>query len=392
MRFTEPHPIDHTSVVAPRRTRRPARGAHRALLAQWASSTPIADASLPTAAPTTSSDASLAAFIDAMPDAIVLTDRAGRIQLVNRQTEGMFQYARAELVGLPVEVLLPRRQHAIHARHRARFVAHPRPRPMGSGLSLFGRRRDGTEFPVAVSLNVYHAAAGEYVVSAVRDVTALRHSQQALVDAERNRIARDLHDAVTQSLFSASMIAEALPGVWARNPNDAARGMEELRRLTRGALAEMRTLLVELRPAGLLEKPLGTLIAQLAEATSTTTQRPIVVETQDDGGVVAPTVQVALYRIVQEALNNVEKHSGARQVHIVLRHRRGAIALRLEDDGVGFDRHAAAAPPSTGGHLGVPIMRERAKSIGATLALRSQPGKGTTLSVHVPHAWQEAIP
>src|SRR5262249_48534961 len=100
-----------------------------------------------------------AAVLEAAPDAMALVDPEGRIALVNRQVAVLFGYTRADLVGQPIELLVPERFHAIHQGHRAHYVAQPRTRPMGTDLALFGRHKDGSEFPVAVSLSPLASAA-----------------------------------------------------------------------------------------------------------------------------------------------------------------------------------------------------------------------------------------
>jgi len=192
---------------------------------------------------------------------------------------------------------------------------------------------------------------------------------------ERQRLARELHDAVTQTLFSASLIAEALPDAWRQSPAKAQRGVEELRRLTRGALAEMRTLLLELRPGALAEKPLGELLGALCTSVTSRTRIPIELDVTGDA-LLAPTIQIALYRMTQEALNNIAKHAAPSQVTITFQCDSEQVQLRITDDGRGFDP-SAVAPES----LGLGIMRERAASIGATLCVESQPGEGTEVRV-----------
>jgi PAS domain S-box-containing protein len=193
---------------------------------------------------------------------------------------------------------------------------------------------------------------------------------------ERNRLARELHDAVTQTLFSASVIAESIPRIWERHPDEARRGLEELRQLTRGALAEMRALLIELRPAGLLEKPLADLLRNLTEAATNRMRVPIELSVDGDG-TLPQDVQITLYRIAQEALNNISKHAESSQVTIALRCRMPEVDLIVQDNGRGFDVGQIPA-----GHLGIGIMRERAKEIGAKLEVRSQPGQGTRITVN----------
>ncbi|MEJ2555222.1 MAG: response regulator [Anaerolineae bacterium] len=200
--------------------------------------------------------------------------------------------------------------------------------------------------------------------------------RQAAASAERERLARDLHDAVTQTLFSASLIAEAIPRVWERHPAEGRDGLDELRQLTRGALAEMRTMLVELRPTALTEKPVGELLRHLTEAVTSRTRIPVTLRVEGDTSL-EPDVQIVLYRIAQEALNNVAKHSGARQVLISLRCQPRQVSLEISDDGRGFDPGDVLPD-----QLGLGIMRERAESIGAEIRIASQPERGTQVEVH----------
>ena len=195
------------------------------------------------------------------------------------------------------------------------------------------------------------------------------------VAAERSRLARDLHDAVTQTLFSTSLIADVLPRLWERDQKEARRRLEELRQLTRSALAEMRTLLLELRPTALAEVELGELLRLLAEAIGGRARVPITV-TVDGQCVLPPDVQIAMYRIAQEALNNVARHANASQVAVWLCCRDDAIELRISDDGRGFDPSCVAP-----GHLGLNIMHERAETLGATLRIISQPEAGAQVVI-----------
>jgi signal transduction histidine kinase len=148
--------------------------------------------------------------------------------------------------------------------------------------------------------------------------------------------------------------------------------LQELRQLSRGALAEMRTLLMELRPAALVEANLDDLLRQLGEAVAGRTGLPVTVHV--DGSRTLPDeVHVALYRIAQEALNNVVKHAHAGQVEVYLHCSPAAGAeLSVSDDGCGFE--VSDVEP---GELGLGIMHERAQAIGAALTIESQPGHGT---------------
>lgn len=199
------------------------------------------------------------------------------------------------------------------------------------------------------------------------------------VTADRTRLARDLHDAVTQTLFSASLTAEVLPDLWEMDVEEAQRSTEELRQLTRGALAEMRTLLLELRPATLTQTHLSDLIKQLCEAFIGRSRLPIVLNIEGDCQL-PPEVQVAFYRIAQESLNNVFKYARATRVNVSLFISSTMVRFEVCDNGVGFDM-STSKPTS----LGMRIMRERAEAIGADFQINSTLGSGTCVEV----TWNE---
>jgi PAS domain S-box-containing protein len=222
-------------------------------------------------------------------------------------------------------------------------------------------------------------AYGDQAALAIGNAQLREQLQVAAATSERDRLARELHDAVTQTLFSASLIAEALPHVWEHDPVEGRRGLEELRRLTRGAAAEMRTLLLELRPAALTEKPLEELLRHLSGAMTSRTRVPIVLSAERTGSL-PPDVQIALYRIAQEALNNVAKYAGASEVSVGLCVEREQVILVVRDDGRGFDMDEVLPD-----QLGIGIMRERAMGIGASLEVASSPGQGTLVTVRWPN-------
>jgi PAS domain S-box-containing protein len=208
----------------------------------------------------------------------------------------------------------------------------------------------------------------------IEEELAKKAAEEA-VAADRTRLARDLHDAVTQTLFSASLTAEVLPDLWEMDVDEAKRSTEELRQLTRGALAEMRTLLLELRPSTLTQTRLGDLIRQLCEAFIGRSRLPITLNIEGDCEL-PPEVQVAIYRIAQESLNNVFKYARATKVDVNLFLSPSTVHFKVCDNGIGFDM-ATSKPTS----LGMRIMRERAEAIGAEYHINSAPGSGTCVEV-----------
>ncbi|MCO5203832.1 MAG: sensor histidine kinase [Anaerolineae bacterium] len=211
-------------------------------------------------------------------------------------------------------------------------------------------------------------------LEASQEKLLLEASVRAVTD-ERTRLARDLHDDVTQTIYSAALITEALPRIWERNPDEARRNLVKLRQLLRGALAEMRTMLFELRPASLESADLDILITQLADAFTGRTRIPVQLKLSGENKL-PPDVKIACYRIAQETFNNIEKHARAEHVTLILNRQPDELMLTIQDDGVGFGEDAVSAE-----NLGLTIMQERATGIGAELQIESEPASGTQVSL-----------
>jgi protein-histidine pros-kinase len=141
------------------------------------------------------------ALLESAPDAMVIVDAGGHIQLVNRQTERVFGYQREELIGQPIEVLVPERFHGRHVGHRNGYLAQPGVRPMGAGLQLYARRKDGSEFPVEISLSPLATEQGTLVSAAVRDITARKQAEEQfrglLESAPDAMVIVDVHGRIT---------------------------------------------------------------------------------------------------------------------------------------------------------------------------------------------------
>lgn len=260
------------------------------------------------------------------------------------------------------------------------YAAHPlvaRGRVLGT-LSFGARDRPRfTEEELAVMKTVAdHVAIALDRDHAERELRK-REAEVAARD-ERSRLARDLHDSVTQALFAASLKAEALALGDERISSDTAQTIEEVRRLNRGALAQMRTMLLELRSEPLEAAPVEQLLRNLIEATESRSSVEVALSVRGET-LLSPARHVAVYRITQEALNNVVRHARAEHAWVDLTLETGRGSLVIRDDGSGFE---LSAPGPT--HLGVRSMRERAAEAGADLSIVAAPGEGTVVTLAWP--------
>jgi signal transduction histidine kinase len=223
--------------------------------------------------------------------------------------------------------------------------------------------------------------AADVLASATENARLYQRAQEAAVLEERSRLARDLHDSVSQQLFSMTLTAQAARAQLAKNPARATSQLERLQETAAAALAEMRALIFQLRPPGLSEQGLVAALQQhvaaLDRREGLTVELLVSGEERHTRG-----AEQAIYRIVQESLNNVVKHAGMCSVAITLDMQSDELRLRVADNGNGFDPSSESYLTSR--HLGLTSMRERAAEIGGTLDLRSQPGQGTEVIVVVP--------
>jgi len=319
-------------------------------------------------------------IVSTVPDMIYIFDlEQERNVYVNQAAKGLSGYSVEEMGAsgnrLPLDIIHPDDLGSFLA-HRDRILQASDGELIEQSYRI--KHRDGHWGWAQCRETVFaRDAAGKVtqIFGVAQDVTLRKHAEDELQETaaaqERQRLARELHDSVSQTLFSATMIAQTLPLLWDKGEDVVKKNLDELTRLTRGALAEMRTLLNELRPTAIETADLGELLSQLLDAARGRTSAECTLAIDGDGGL-PPEVQVSLYRVAQEALNNITKHARARHVKVRLVRDEEGVVLSISDDGRGFQPDQALSD-----HFGLGIMNERAQEVGASVTVHSEPGQGT---------------
>lgn len=322
----------------------------------------------------------------AAPDGILLVGREGRVRDLNPKAEELFGYERDELVGEPVEALVPEGVRELHRRERREYVDDPEPRPMGIGMELRGRRKDGTEFPVEISLSPVRRDGETLVIAMVRDVTQRKRLRDfgagavRAAEEERRRIARELHDDVAQRV--ATLLLRLRLAQRAERTSEKDEILEQIRDELLECSEAIRRLARGLRPPALQDAGLDAAIRSHVRERLDGEDLAVELELAGVGERVDEDVQLVVYRVVQEALSNTLRHAEADRVRIRLGLRDERVVAEVEDDGRGFD--FSEPIESLEGGLGLLGMKERANAVGGKLELRSEPGRGTLVRMWAP--------
>jgi PAS domain S-box-containing protein len=315
-------------------------------------------------------------------DGIFLVRDDGTIIDVNPRVQEIFGWTRDEVLNLKPWDFSPPRQPDGHSSEKAvlkriKMVLQGRPQL----LEWVHTRKDNSRIETEINLNLIEIEGKPAVLAITRDISERKRMAETLRrtrEAERTRIARELHDAVSQTLSSAGLIADVLPRLWQRDKSEGLKRLHELASLTRDAQSEMRSLLYELYPAALTNKSCGELLRQLAKTVDNRITVTIDVKAEKGCFLEAESeaeCKYAIYRITQEAIHNIAKHAMAEHVWITLSCRANQVRLRITDDGVGFDTKSISQTS-----FGIRNMRERAKAVGGQLRIKSAVGKGTEIA------------
>ena len=330
--------------------------------------------------------ASYRAVFEAAPDGMLIVDAGGAIRDANPAALEMFAYAADELLGAPIETLVPDELRRRHETHRATYAGDPHPRPMGIGMELRGRRRDGSLFPVEISLSPLQSKAGLHVIATVRDLTLRlrlkRFGAESLraMEEERHRIALELHDDTAQRLSALLLMLRIAAGV--ESEEERQEVLEGVREQLLEAAESIRRIARGLRPPALSDAGLTAAIRGHLRDIESTMRATVEVELDTVDHLLSPDERLVVYRVVQEALANVIRHAEASVVGISL-HRVGEfVSVTVRDDGRGFDPEAV----TDGRGMGLLGMQERAQTVGGTVTVESGQGDGTVVRLDIPVA------
>jgi PAS domain S-box-containing protein len=338
-------------------------------------------------------------LLEFAPDGMVGVDASGAIVVVNHQAELLFGYVRAELIGSPVERLVPERFRRAHRKHRSRYSDDPHTRPMGADLSLFGLRKDGSEFPAEISLSSIRVEAGVLTMTAIRDITdrlladarardelhrrAIVAAMLQAEEAERSRIATALHDDTVQVMAATLVVLDRVAHMVERYGDaDIEALIRNARRVVNEATERTRRLTFELWPAVLHERGIAAAVSAMVEQAGSEIGAEVVVTAPDDR--FDWSLEELVFRTVREAVANIRKHSHAHHITVTVERRRDRLAGIVADDGRGFDVAAATDPSSQHLHLGMQSMIERVRMAGGTIHIDSCRTDGTRVAFEVP--------
>ena len=338
------------------------------------------------------SEGRLAGILDIAEDAIIVVDEQRTIALFNQGAVKLFGYDPTEILGQPLDRLLPERLRPDHARHIETFAhSTDSARRMAQRRDVFGLRKDGTEFPAEASISKLTVGHETTFTVILRDITDRLRTEQQLhslatqlmtaQEEERRRISRELHDDINQRLALLAFEMGRMETSPPASAEAAGRTFQSLALRLAAISDDVRRMAYQFHPSILDDLGLSAALTHLANEFSANTGIKTVVVQQDFGDLLSQEIASCLYRIAQESLANVTKHARASRVELELTCDGQEVTLSIHDSGIGFDLERIRAH-----HLGLGLvnMRERVRSVRGRLEIVAQPGQGTQILVQIP--------
>jgi PAS domain S-box-containing protein len=341
------------------------------------------------------SEATARALFEAAAQAIFVVDQSGRIVMANPATEKMLGYPERELIGESVELLVPENLRGGHVNHRTSYFRNPQNRPMGFGLDLQARRKDGSIFDVEISLSYIRLGQETLAVAFMSDISKRKADEQSIrqqredlrslagrlmtaQDDERRRIARDLHDDLSQKLAYLAMdIGKLASKPTSQEMLDSLRGLQ---RRAGDAAESVRHISHQVHPSILDDIGLQAALEQYCEEFEERSGIRTHLLVQDIPDLLPREIASNMYHIFQESLRNVSKHSKAEEVFVTLEFVDHVLRLNVRDEGVGLP----VGRLKTGAGIGIMGMKERANLVNGKVSIESEVGEGTEVTVTVP--------
>ncbi len=339
----------------------------------------------------------LRSLVDAAPLALLVTNEAGTMVVVNSDTAAIFGYDRSELIGQPFEMLIPENVRDRHATHCAHYLADPQAPSMGTCKEFCGRRKDGGTVPLEIGLSPIKTGGETFVAAAIVDITERKRAEDnlhasreqlrnlaarlhAVREEERAAVAREIHDGIGQALTALKMDVAWLGD---RLPHDQPSLVDRthaMNSLIDGTLRDVRQLSARLRPAILDDMGLVAAIEWQAQEFARRTGVKLDMTLEATHGGLDPDRITAIFRILQEALTNVARHAKAGHVEIRFYRRGRNVILEVRDDGQGITDKQRDSAES----IGLIGMRERATALDGQLDIRGLDSHGTMVTLSLP--------
>lgn len=340
--------------------------------------------------------ARLSGLLDSAMDGIITVDDGQRIILYNRAAEKIFGWSALQVIGRPLDILMPKRFRAGHGEQMRRFgQTGVTSRRMGGDRVIYGVRSTGEEFPMDASISQLDTPEGKLYTVILRDVTERVRAQHELAtfaaeasgvrEQEKSRIARELHDELAQSLTALKMDTMWLRDRIRSEPEAAVAKLDAMLAMLDSAVASTRRIAADLRPLVLddlgLVPAIEWLVQNFIQRTGVRCELEI-----DEALELGEPYATAVFRIVQESLHNVAKHARATDVRVRVERKRDAMELAVQDNGVGFRTEDPRKPQS----LGLVGLRERAHLLRGEVNITSEAGAGTRVQARIPLKEEES--